>query len=162
MLSCIRTSFKPSKLLWHWQLLDLNSFDCKVLHYVLKYLLHEIRAVVLSEDKAQDKYKRIVVNCYFIFAVRLSYSMYQWITHFGCCSCEFTLTSDHFIVHFFCTKICFFLLWTLKMMHVFFRGLSVHFLIALHYFGSYNFGLVLVSIWAGNHQPDLATLTRTF
>ncbi len=30
MLSCIRTSFKPSKLLyaWHWQLLDLNSFDC--------------------------------------------------------------------------------------------------------------------------------------
>ncbi len=30
MLSCTRTSFKPSKLLytWHWQLLDLNSFDC--------------------------------------------------------------------------------------------------------------------------------------
>ncbi len=45
--------------------------------------------------------------------------------------CEFTLLSDHFIVHFFCTKNCFFLLWTLKMMHVFFRGLSVNFLIAI-------------------------------
>ncbi len=46
MLSCIRTSFKPSKLLytWHWQLLVLNSLDC-ALHYVLKCLLHEIRAV---------------------------------------------------------------------------------------------------------------------
>ncbi len=68
MLFCIRTSFKPSRLY-------------KVLHYVLKCVLREIRAVVLSEDKAQDKGKRIiVVNCYyyyFIFAVRLSYSMYQ-------------------------------------------------------------------------------------
>ncbi len=52
----------------------------QVLHYVLKFLLHEIRAVVLSEDKAQDKGMRIVVNRYYyynIFAVRLSYSMYQ-------------------------------------------------------------------------------------
>ncbi len=34
-----------------------------------------MRAVVLSEDKAQEKGKRIVVNCYYyyIFAVRLSY-----------------------------------------------------------------------------------------
>ncbi len=44
---------------------------------------------------------------------------------FGCCGCELTLLSDHFIVHFFCTKIIFFLLWTLKMMNVFPRGLSV-------------------------------------
>ncbi len=49
---------------------------------------------------------------------------------FGCCGCEFILLSDHFIVHFFCTKISFFFLRTLKMMHVFFRGLSVNFLIA--------------------------------
>ncbi len=51
----------------------------QVVHYVLKCLLHEIRAVVLSEVKAQDKSKRIVVNryYYYIFAVRLSYSMYQ-------------------------------------------------------------------------------------
>ncbi len=56
---------------------------CKVLHYVLKCLLHEIRAVVLSEDKAQDKAKHIVVNCYYlIFAVRFSFSMHQWIKHF--------------------------------------------------------------------------------
>ncbi len=51
------------------------------LAYVLKCVLREIRAVVLSEDKAQDKGKHIIaVNCYyyyFIFAVRLSYSMYQ-------------------------------------------------------------------------------------
>ncbi len=50
---------------------------------------------------------------------------------FGCCGCELTLLSDHFIVHFFCTKISFFLLWTLKMMHVFPWGLSVNFLIAI-------------------------------
>ncbi len=48
---------------------------------------------------------------------------------FGCCGCEFTLLSDHFIVHLFCTIMSFFLLWTLKMKHVFFRGLSVNFLI---------------------------------
>ncbi len=83
---------------------------------------------VLSEDKAQEKGKRIVVNCYYyyIFAVRLSYMN----NTFGCCGCELTLLSDHFIVHFFCTK-SFFLLWTLKMMHVFPRGLSVNFLIAI-------------------------------
>ncbi len=61
---------------------ELEQFRlCKLLHYVLKCVLHEIRAVVLSEDKTQDKGKRIiVVNCYyyhFIFAVRLSYRMYQ-------------------------------------------------------------------------------------
>ncbi len=84
MLFCIRTSFKPSRLYSgilgiDMQLLDLNSFGCKLLHYVLKCVLREIRAVVLSEDKAQDKGKRIIVaNCYyyyFIFAVILSYTV---------------------------------------------------------------------------------------
>ncbi len=71
MLFGIRTSLnRPDSTLvwytWHWQLLDLNSFDCKVLHYVLKCVLRKIRAAVLSEDKAQDKGKCIiVVICYF-------------------------------------------------------------------------------------------------
>ncbi len=51
-----------------------------------------------------------------------------FLAYFGC---EFTLLSDHFIVHVVCTKNSFFLLWTLKMLHVFFRGLSVNFLIAV-------------------------------
>ncbi len=67
MLFCIRTSFKPSILYF-----GILGIDCKVLHYVLKCVLREIRAVVLSEDKAQDKGKRIiVVNCYFYFCCQL-------------------------------------------------------------------------------------------
>ncbi len=86
---------------------------------------------VLSEDKAQEKGKRIVVNCYYYFSCQIIIQYVSMNNTFGCCGCELTLFSDHFIVHFFCTKMSFFLLWTLKMMHVFPRGLSVNFLIAI-------------------------------
>ncbi len=56
---------------------------------------------VLSEDKAQEKGKRIVVNCYYYFAVRLSYMNNRCLAVVGC---ELTLLSDHFIVHFFAQK----------------------------------------------------------
>ncbi len=43
------------------------------LYASLKCVLREIRAVVLSEDKAQDKGKHIiVVNCYYYYFILLS------------------------------------------------------------------------------------------
>ncbi len=85
---------------------------------------------VLSEDKAQEKGKRIVVNCCycFIFAVRLSYMNNTCLAVVGVNEHCFLIT---LLCTFFCTKMSFFLLWTLKMMHVFPRGLSVNFLIAI-------------------------------
>ncbi len=87
MLFCIRTSFKPSRLYSgilgiDMQLLDLNSFDCKLLHYVLKCVLREIRAVVLSEDKAQDKGKRIIVIIIILFLLSFYHIQYVSINIF--------------------------------------------------------------------------------
>ncbi len=98
---------------WHWQLLDLNSFVKYVLQFCLK-IKHKTKVsallllIVIIILFLLSDYHTVCISEYIFFIVSMNESKCQLIT----------LLTDNF-VHFFCTTICLFLLWTLQMMHVF-------------------------------------------